>query len=85
MHRCKMIVDTRKKKHTDARCHIRARVPGVGAAAGVQPLFPPSDLALHGKGCKKRDIMLINNSNTSLQTSRVYLLHHPDQAANRRR
>jgi hypothetical protein len=74
-----------KEAPTDARCHIRARVPGVGAAEGVQPLFPPSDLALHGKGCKKRDIMLINNINTSFQTSRVYLLRHLDQAANRRR
>jgi hypothetical protein len=73
-----------KEALTDARCHIRAE-SSVLAQQCVQPFFPLSDLALHAKGCKKRGIMLINNGNTSLRISRVYLLHHPDQAANRRR
>jgi hypothetical protein len=63
---------------------FRAESPML-AQQGVQPCFPLSGLALHAKGGKKRDIMLINNSNTSRQTSRIYLLHHRDQAANRRR
>jgi hypothetical protein len=80
-----MIVDTRKKKRSPMRgVTFRAESPML-VQQGVQPFFPLSGLALHAQGGKRRDIMLINNSNIILQTSRVYLLHHRDQAANRRR